>query len=135
MVMFIKLFTILILLTISNISVFANNTFDLMITNNVDLQERLKFFDNLYECLPFKYHAQPSGIYEIYGKNTNICSVKWSLVHCNFPRNIYPEFAKIQKKRTIQRVERYAKGIMIEVKDKDYRYLYEIGNKYCTFNY
>ena len=133
--MFIKLFITFFLTIILNANVVASDTFDLIITNNVDLKERLKFFDNLYECLPFKYHVQSSGIYEIYGKNNNICSVKWSLVYCNFPKNVYPEFAKIQKKRTIDRAERYAKGLRVELKDKDYRYLYQIGNKYCTFHY
>lgn len=102
-----------------------------MITNNKDLQEHIKFFDNLYECLPFIYHAQPTGYYEIYGKNDGYCSLKWTIVHCNFPPNVYPEFANIQKKRTLERAERYSKGIRVEIKDKEYRYLYETGNKYC----
>lgn len=135
MVMYTKLLCILLLFISINSYAEANNAFDLAVTNNIDLQNRLKFFDNLYDCIPYRYIAQPSGYYEIYGKYNEICHIKWTLANCNFPKNVYQDFAKIQKKCTLERLERLSKGYRIELKDKDYRYLYQVGNKYCFIKY
>ena len=116
-------------------SVLAAKPFELAITNDKDTEARLRFMDKLYACENYKYHAEPSGIYEINGKINNACNVKWTIATCDFPEGVYQEIAKVQKHRITERVQRHKNGIVAELNDKEYRYLLEVGNKYCIVQY
>lgn len=109
----------------------AGNPYEMMLTNNKDIENRLIFFDKLYGCVPYKYHQEGVGIYLINGKINGACSLKWVMADCNFPEGVYQKFAEVQKHRTIERVNRLHEGYRQELKDKNYRYLLSTGNKYC----
>ena len=109
----------------------AGNPYEMMLTNNKDIENRLIFFDKLYGCVPYKYHQEGVGIYLINGKINGACSLKWVMADCNFPEGVYQKFAEVQKHRTIERVNRLHDGYRQELKDKNYRYLLSTGNKYC----
>lgn len=109
----------------------AAEIFDIFITNDKQLEGYLKFFDKLETCTKYEYNAERVGLYQIYGKNNNTCHVKWTFADCYLPEGIYQKFADIQEDRAIKRNAKIKKGIMIEDKDKDYRFLYQIGNQYC----
>ena len=109
----------------------ASDIFDIFITNDKQLDGYLTFFDNLYYCKEHTFNAEKVGSYQIYGKNNRTCHVKWTFADCNFPEGIYQKIAEIQKHKAIERNDRIKKGIMIEIKDKEYRELYQIGNIYC----
>lgn len=114
----------------------AENIFDFYVTNDKEVEAKLLFLENLSTCTPYKYHATPNGIYEIRGKINNAsCDVKWTIVNCTFPNGVYQKFADIQSFRTIERANRQRNGIMEELKDKNYRYLINIGNQYCQNSY
>lgn len=109
----------------------AGTIWDIFLTNDKNLEEQLQFFEKIETCSPYKYHAMPSGVYEVYGKRNKACALKWTIVDCNFPEGVYQEFAKIQKHRAIERSERYRNRQFIELKDREYRELLNIGNTYC----
>lgn len=132
MEMYIKVISIFLIICLP---VFAVGVWDVFLTTDKSLDEQLKFLDKLNTCEPYKYHAEPSGIYEIYGKRNKACALKWTIAECNFPEGVYQKFAEIQKHRAIERSDRYRKGQFIEIKDEEYRYLYETGNEYCIFRY
>lgn len=124
-----------ILMILLQTSVLAAGIWDIFLTTDKSLDEQLKFFDKISTCTVYKYHAEPSGIYEIYGKRNGACALKWTLADCNFPDGIYQEFAKVQKQRIYDKFLWQKSGILIDLKDKNYRYLYDTGNKYCRVNY
>lgn len=127
---------IIILLASICLSTNAENIFDSYVTNDKEVEAKMLFLDNLSTCTEYKYHAVPSGIYEIRGKNNNSsCNVKWTIVNCTFPNGVYQKFADVQRFRTIERVNRQKNGIMEELQDKNYRYLINTGNLYCQNNY
>lgn len=126
--MYIKLLLILICLSTP---CYASDIFDIFITNDKHLEEYLTFFDNLNSCKEYKFNAERVGPYQIYGKSNRACHVKWTFADCNFPEDVYQKVAEIQKHRAIERSGRIKKGLMIEIKDKEYRDLYRIGNTYC----
>lgn len=130
--MYIKVISIFLMICLP---VFAVGIWDIFLTTDKSLEEQLKFFEKISTCTPYKYHAEPSGIYEIYGKRNGACALKWTFADCNFPEGVYQEFANVQRHRAIERSTRYTNKQFMEVKDKEYRYLYEIGNLYCRFNY
>ena len=114
----------------------GENLFDFYVTNDKEIEARILFWDNLSTCTPYKYHAIPSGVYEIQGKRLNqACAVRWTIVDCTFPDGVYQKFADVQKFRTIQRVNRQNNGVMEELRDKNYRYLLRTGNTYCQNRY
>lgn len=117
------------------LSTYAIETFQFIATTNKDLENKLKFIDKLSVCEKYKYHADGSGNYEIFGKKNNACKVKWTIVDCNFPEGIYQEFSKIQKEKTLERYTRFQEGKAMEIKDKNYRYLLNTGNLYCQNNF
>jgi len=127
-----KLIALLIFLPTS---VFAVGIWDIFLTTDKNLEEQLKFLDKLQSCTPYKYHAEPTGMYEVYGKRNKACALKWTIVECNFPEGVYQEFSEIQKHRAIERSDRYREGKFIELKDREYRELLNIGNTYCTNSY
>ena len=124
-----------ILMILLQTSVLAVGIWDIFLTTDKSLEEQLKFFEKISTCTPYKYHAEPSGIYEIYGKRNGACALKWTFADCNFPEGVYQEFAKVQSHRAIERSTRYAHKQFMEVKDKEYRYLYEMGNLYCSSSF
>ncbi len=130
--MFIKVISIFLLICLP---VFSVGVWDIFLTTDKNLEEQLQFLDKLHSCTPYKYHAEPAGIYEIRGKNNRACSVKWTIAECNFPEGVYQEFAKVQRNRAIERSARYRDKQFMEVKDKEYRYLYEMGNLYCSSSF
>lgn len=95
----------------------------------------MEFLDKLSICEKYKYHADGTGIYQIFGKLNNACKVKWTIVDCNFPEGVYQEFSQVQKRKTLARYNRFQEGKTMEIKDKDYRYLLYTGNKYCQNNF
>lgn len=109
----------------------AGNPYEMMVTNNKDIENRMIFFDKISSCTPYKYHQDGAGIYQINGKMNGACSIKWIMADCNFPEGVYQKFAEVQKHRTIERVNRLHEGYRQELKDKNYRYLLSTGNKYC----
>lgn len=133
--MFTKLRLSLCLLVILILPCNAENIFDILITNDKNIENKILFLDKLEECKPYKYHAEPSGIYVVNGISNKACAVKWTLADCNFPEGVYQEFAKVQKQRIADKVLWMRNGILIDLKDKNYRYLYDTGNKYCKMNY
>ena len=127
---------IVLLLWLSGFSfVRAENPYEFILTNNKEIEAKMLFLDKLTVCENHKYHAEPGGIYEIYGKANNACHLKWTLADCNFPEGVYQEFARVQKHRTIERLLRLEVGLRNEFKDKNYRYLLQTGNKYCSVSY
>ena len=102
-----------------------------MATNNKDLENKLQFLDKLSTCEKYKYQENGVGSYEIFGKINKTCKVKWTLVDCNFPEGVYQEFSTVQQKRVIDRYNNRKDKYYIEIEDKDYRFLYNIGNLYC----
>ena len=126
-----KLINLLLLLFSICLTSNAENIFDFYVTNDKEIEAKLMFLDKLSTCTPYKYHAVPSGIYEIRGNKNTYCDVKWTIVNCNFPNGVYQKFADIQKFRTIERVNRQKNGVMEELRDKNYRYLINTGNKCC----
>lgn len=109
----------------------AADTFEIFITNNIQLEGYLKFFDKLNNCTAYNFNAEHAGPYKIFGKNNGACHVKWTFADCYFPNGIYQKVAEIQQHRAIERNENIKKGILIENKDREYRELYQIGNQYC----
>ena len=113
----------------------SENIFDFYVTNDKEIEAKMLFLDNLYNCNPYKYHAVPNGIYEIRGKYNRACYVRWTVVDCTFPEGVYQQFAQVQKFRTMERSHRQSNGIMEELRDKNYRYLLKTGNTYCQNRY
>lgn len=133
--MFTKLRLSLCFLALLMLPCNAENIFDILITNDKNIENKILFLDKLQECKPYKYHAEPSGIYLVNGVKNQACVVKWTLADCNFPEGVYQEFARVQKQRIADKVLWMQSGILIDLKDKNYRYLYDTGNKYCKMNY
>lgn len=131
----IKLVKFLFLLMSICLSSNAQEVFDFYVTNDKDVEAKLIFLENLSTCTPYKYHAVPSGIYEVKGKQNTYCNVKWTIVNCTFPNGVYQKFANVQKFRTMERLNRQRNGVMEELRDKNYRYLINTGNLYCQNDY
>ena len=117
------------------LSSFALSSFQLVATNNKDLQNKLMFLDKLELCEKYKFQEDGVGSYEIFGKQNKACKVKWTLVDCYFPEGVYQEFSNIQKKRVIERYNNRLDKYYIENEDKDYRYIVNTGNAYCQNRY
>lgn len=114
---------------------YSDELFKSFVTNDKDLENKLLFFDKLSDCTKHEYYAEGQGKYAIFGKVNNACNVQWTIVDCNFPEGVYQKFADIQKNKTMERYNRLREGKFIELKDKDTRYLYKMGNLYCQSNY
>ena len=130
-----KSYIILTIIFLTALSAYALETFQFLATTNKDLESKMEFLDKLSICEKYKYHADGTGIYQIFGKLNNASKVKWTIVDCNFPEDVYQEFSKVQKRKTLDRYNRFQEGKTMEIKDKDYRYLLYTGNKYCQNNF
>ena len=130
-----KSYIILTIIFLTALSAYALETFQFLATTNNDLESKMEFLDKLSICEKYKYHTDGTGIYQIFGKLNNACKVKWTIVDCNFPEGVYQEFSKVQKRKTLDRYNRFQEGKTMEIKDKDYRYLLYTGNKYCQNNF
>lgn len=131
--MFVKITLLLLCFVI--LKCYAKETFQFFATSNKDLQAKLEFIDKLSTCEKHKYQQDGAGSYEIFGKQNKACKVKWTLVDCNFPEGVYEEFSTVQKRKILERYNNFLNGKTIEIEDRDYRYLFNTGNKYCTNRY